>query len=85
MPSSCIVLLFWVPSDDKYCQVSHLNLDEPLVEAKTQPTTIISQGVMCDRRQKAFQWVSGRRFDNELTRTCLTRALADVTVNWTYM
>ena len=61
------------------------SLDEALVEAKTQATTIISQGVMCDRHQKAFQWVAGRPFDNELARTCLTRPLVDVTVNWTYM
>ena len=44
-------------------------------EAKTPPTAIISLAVMCDHHQKPFQWVLGRPFDNELTRTCLTRTL----------
>ena len=44
-------------------------------EAKTTQAAIINLAVMCDYHQKPFQWVLGRPFDNELTRTCLTRTL----------
>ena len=45
------------------------------VRSKNSSATIISLAVMCDPHQKPFQWVLGRPFDNELTRTCLTRTL----------